>query len=107
MWPFDAVLDAVNAIYGAIPGVLECIFYPVVVLVTIIETLANAVLGPVLSFINVLIAVPNLGIQIINLIFIGVFPSPWIALIVAGILFVFGLRLYSILKGVSIAGFSL
>ena len=107
MWLFDDVLGAVNGLYGAIVDVLMSILYPVVVVLGALQDIVNAGAAPVLRFVNVLISIPNIGIKIINLLFVGVFPSVWIGLLVATLLIVCGLRLYSIVNNIELLGFKL
>jgi len=107
MWPFDDVLGAVNALYEAIVGVLMAVLYPVVVFLSTLQDIVNAGAAPVLGFVNVLIRIPNIAIDILNLLVVGIFPSAWVGLLTASLLIVLGLRLYAIAKGISIAGFSL
>jgi len=118
MFPFDDILTATQAVYNSIVGIpmtiagilaqlLNCLLYPVVVAFDCLTTIINTGIAPPLQLANVIISVPNVGITIINLLFVGVFPSIWVALIIASMMIMVGLRLYAIVKGASILGFSL
>lgn len=116
-WPWDLLTGAVDTLEAivAIPWamadiavqLLLCLIYPVVALVDIAQGVINQAIAPPLELINVLIGIPNLVITIINLLFVGVFPSVWIGLVVGMVLLVLGLRLYAIVKGASIFGWGL
>ena len=128
MWPFDEIMgtlagfgDQLSALQGIanlifnipwqianiLTQILMCLIYPVIVFLTTIQVLVNAAIAPPLTLVNVLITIPNTAITMINILLVGVYPSIWIGLLVSGLLIVLGLRIYAIVKGVSILGFSL
>ena len=118
MFPFDDILTATQAVYNSIVGIpwsiadvlaqiLNCLLYPFVVAIDSLTTIVNVAIAPPLQLANVIISVPNIAINIVNLLFVGVFPSIWVALIIASLLIMLGYRLYAIVKGASILGFSL
>ena len=115
MWPFDTEINALNGLFewvagfvnilsGLLVACLMAICYPLVVFLGILQHLVNLVLIEIIGFINALITLPNVIIELINLLFVGVFPSIWVSLLVLSVLLSVGLRLYSFLKDISIVG---
>lgn len=111
MWPFDElgteIAQLVNLPWAMIALLINLVmvcFYPVVVIIATIETLFGTLWTPVAEFINVLIGIPNLLIDLLNSLFIGTLPPIWIGLIMAELFIVLGLRIYSFLKDIEILG---
>ena len=86
--------------------VLIALVYPLMVAINVVETAINTLLVQVLALGNALISVPNAIIDLMNVLFVGAFPTPWIVVMVLSIMLAIGLRLYAFLKDVSIVGFS-
>lgn len=111
MWPFDELATEIAQIQNlpwAIAGIFihfaMMVFYPVVLLVSIIQNVFIAIWTPLATFINAIIGIPNLLINIINALIIGTLPAIWIGLITIELFIVLGLRIYSFLKDVEILG---
>lgn len=116
-WPWDVFEGAVDVLEAtiALPWVLAdmlvnlvmTIFYPVVVGVSVVQTVFQAMWADVAGLLNVLIGIPNLLIDLINALFVGTLPYNWLALISIQIFIVLGLRLYAFIKDINILGNSL
>lgn len=115
MWPFDDVLTAVNYVWellynlpGQIIDVLVQItmvcLYPVVVLVGVLQAWFGALYQAFAAFFNVLLLIPNTAIEIYNASLLTVFPAAWTVALIAVLFVVLGLRAYSFIKDISIAG---
>jgi len=115
MWPFDDAVTALNELYNFVIGIpmaiadifiqiIAVILYPVVVALYVVQEIFNAFYEPLVVMLNAFIGIPNAVINIVNLMFVGTFPSVWTVLIVGSAGIAIGLRLYSFLKDVSIVG---
>jgi hypothetical protein len=104
MWPFDELASLAWEIGGVFLAILMVALYPIVVFIGTFQTFFQAIWTPIVGLINVLIGIPNLLIDLMNALFVGTLPPTWIALIMAELFVVLGLRIYSFLKDVEILG---
>jgi hypothetical protein len=113
-WPwdvFDAAGDVLAAtlalpwvIFDGLINLVMVCFYPFIVVVSIIQTVFLVLWQTLAAFLNTLIEIPNMLIDLINALFIGTLPFNWLALISIQLFIVLGLRLYGFLKDVEILG---
>jgi hypothetical protein len=115
---FESELAALEALYEAIVGlpgtiasaIIACIYlvlYPVVVLVNCVYAWIADAIGSYLAIIN---EIQTCAAELVGLVsgtFDGVVPSVWVALMLSTIALNVAIRIYMLLKGVSIFGWSL
>ena len=115
MWPFDDAVEALNTLYECVIGIpmaiadifiqiIAVVLYPFVVALYVLQEIFNAIYEPLVVMLNAIIGIPNAVINIVNLVFVGTFPSIWTVLIVGAASMAIGLRIYSFLKDVEIVG---
>jgi len=115
---FESELGALEALYESIVGlpgtiasaIVACIYlvlYPVVVLVNCVYAWIADAIG---SYLAIIVEVQTCAADIVGLVsgvFDGVIPSVWVALMLSTIALNVAIRIYKLLKGVSIFGWSL
>ena len=115
---FESELGALEALYESIVGlpgtiasaIVACIYlvlYPVVVLVNCVYAWIADAIG---SYLAIIVEVQTCAADIVGLVsgaFDSVVPSAWVALMLSTIALNVAIRIYMLLKGVSIFGWSL
>lgn len=112
---FEAELAALQGIYDfviSLPNVLADIagalllsaVYPLVVVISTVNYLWNMIYLVFANFINAVFSIPNSIITLVNILFVGVFPSVWVAILISTILVIASFRVYSFLKDIEIVG---
>lgn len=115
---FDSELGALEALYEFIVGlpgtiasaIIACLYlvlYPFVVLVNLVYSWVADVVGSYLAIIDVVQACASDITGLVTGAFDGVIPSVWVALMLATIALNVAIRIYKMIKGVSIFGWSL
>ena len=107
MWPFDQILDAVNALIEVIAGIGYLIFYPVIVFVNTVYLLAAHIIDTFYILFNNFMTIPTI---LTNLLYgtIGLaLPVTMVVLLIGLVFIVVALRIYSFVKDISIFGFKI
>jgi hypothetical protein len=104
---FDAILQLPATIASAIIAVVYLILYPFICIFGLAYAWIRELIGSYIAIITTVQA----SVQSVTDLFLGVFdgvlPSVWVGLMLVTVALNVGLRLYKILKGVSIFGWSL
>lgn len=101
----QAILHLPQIFAGIIQNFFLLAFYPVVVLVDIIQYLAASFINPIINIINAVISTGNALGSMTN-VFSGTFPLEWVALMGIIILVNLAFRIYYFVRNIQIAGFS-
>jgi hypothetical protein len=101
---YDALVNIPNIIAEVVGSLLLSLVYPFVVALSVLQDLWNAVYGSFANLVNAILSIPNVVINLINVLFVGVLPSIWTAIFVSTITVVVALRVYSFLKDIEIVG---
>ena len=115
---FESELSALEALYESIVGLpgtiasalIACFYlvlYPFVVLINLMYSWVADLFGSYLAIIN---EIQTCAAELVGLVsgtFDGVVPSVWVALMLATVALNVAIRIYKIIKGVSIFGWSL
>lgn len=115
---FEDELAALEALYESIVGLPETIasalvacfyllLYPVVVFVNLLYSWIADIVGSCMSVID---AVQTCASDVVGLVtgtFDGVIPSIWVGLMISTVILNVGIRVYKLIKGVSIFGCSI
>ncbi len=115
---FSDAVDALTHIYEIIVGipetlitvilsVLYLVLYPVVCLISIVYGWIIGLIGPFIDIMHIIYDLGSSTLTSIVGIFGDAFPSLWIVLLGSIVALNVGIRLYYLLKGVSIFGWSL
>lgn len=104
---FDQILGLPGTIASAFIAIVYILVYPFVLVINCAYNWIATLLGSYVSIFLVIIDAVDALRSILFDIFDGVLPSVWVGLMLVTISLNVGIRLYRILKGVSIFGWSL
>jgi len=101
-----ALIAFLEPLISAVVATFYLLFYPLICVIEIVQYGLMGVINPIIEFINVLITLVNDSGYLVNL-FVGVFPATWTTLLIIIMVVNLGLRVYNLVHGISIAGFSI
>lgn len=107
MWPFDEAVEAINGLIQVLPGLMNLVLYPFLSIQDLIYQVFAYEFEKFYYLFNNLMSIPTMLLKFFEGVFVVVLPGAIIALFGALFLIVVGLRLYSFLKDISIAGFKI
>lgn len=104
---YESIVSLPETIASALVACFYLLLYPFVVLINLIYSWVADVVGSYLSIIDVVQACASDITGLVTGAFGGAIPSVWVALMLATIALNVAIRIYKMIKGVSIFGWSL